>query len=401
MSNVELTCPKCGEKIQFDSDKKQETDKVFCSYCGNEMTAMEAVQIALDESQKMLDEMQAKRVSINNVDRDELENLYTLARKAKNADDIVPASKLYGEILEKDPNNWEPNFYAVYFTARNSSIANMEMEASNIKESMLLVTALLAQKFESEGVSQELVSIITELTEKLTLLTQCYKKNSMEFLELCEMSEDAAEYIDEHRGICAECALIMYAWAICLEGHWGDKLGTFIAQSYATGIEHHKRLAELMLTEADFIHQKSEILKHAESVKKYNPNYNVGTINRKSRSNVNSNSRPSNSYSGTSNTIRPQANNDSDGGCYIATAVYGSYDCPEVWTLRRFRDCTLYESWYGRTFIKVYYAISPTLVKWFGKTQWFKKSWSAVLNRFVAKLNNEGVANSPYNDRKF
>ncbi|MFR9028073.1 MAG: DUF2726 domain-containing protein [Clostridium sp.] len=25
-------------------------------------------------------------------------------------------------------------------------------------------------------------------------------------------------------------------------------------------------------------------------------------------------------------------------GCYIATAVYGSYDCPQVWVLRRFRD---------------------------------------------------------------
>lgn len=25
-------------------------------------------------------------------------------------------------------------------------------------------------------------------------------------------------------------------------------------------------------------------------------------------------------------------------GCYVATCVYGSYDCPEVWTLRRFRD---------------------------------------------------------------
>ena len=28
----------------------------------------------------------------------------------------------------------------------------------------------------------------------------------------------------------------------------------------------------------------------------------------------------------------------SSGGCYVATAVYGSYDCPEVWVLRRYRD---------------------------------------------------------------
>ena len=29
---------------------------------------------------------------------------------------------------------------------------------------------------------------------------------------------------------------------------------------------------------------------------------------------------------------------DKTGGCYVATAVYGSYDCPQVWTLRRYRD---------------------------------------------------------------
>ena len=42
----------------------------------------------------------------------------------------------------------------------------------------------------------------------------------------------------------------------------------------------------------------------------------------------------------------------SSGGCYVATAVYGSYDCPQVWTLRRYRDYTLAETWYGRAFIR-------------------------------------------------
>jgi len=61
----------------------------------------------------------------------------------------------------------------------------------------------------------------------------------------------------------------------------------------------------------------------------------------------------------------------SSSGCYIATAVYGSYDCPQVWTLRRFRDNMLAKTWYGRTLIRAYYAISPTIVKWFGKAEWF------------------------------
>ncbi|MBR2377218.1 MAG: hypothetical protein IKA85_05515 [Clostridia bacterium] len=91
----------------------------------------------------------------------------------------------------------------------------------------------------------------------------------------------------------------------------------------------------------------------------------------------------------------------SSGGCYVATCVYGSYDCPEVWTLRRYRDDTLGATWYGRTFIKLYYAISPTLVKWFGKTKWFKKMWKGKLDRMVAKLKYNGVEDTPYKDKKW
>lgn len=85
----------------------------------------------------------------------------------------------------------------------------------------------------------------------------------------------------------------------------------------------------------------------------------------------------------------------------MATAVYGSYDCPQVWTLRRYRDYNLAETWYGRAFIHVYYAISPTIVKWFGNTEWFKKMWRGTLDHMVEDLNAKGVENTPYADRKW
>ena len=86
-------------------------------------------------------------------------------------------------------------------------------------------------------------------------------------------------------------------------------------------------------------------------------------------------------------------------GCYVATAVYGSYDCPEVWTLRRYRDYILAKTWYGCTFIHIYYAISPTIVKWFGHTEWFKKIWKRKLDRMVSNLQAKGVEDTPYEDR--
>ena len=85
-------------------------------------------------------------------------------------------------------------------------------------------------------------------------------------------------------------------------------------------------------------------------------------------------------------------------GCYIATCVYGSYDCPKVWMLRRFRDEILVPTWYGRLFIDIYYAISPTLVKWFGTTKWFQTLWRNVLDRFICKLQKAGIDCTPYDD---
>lgn len=92
-------------------------------------------------------------------------------------------------------------------------------------------------------------------------------------------------------------------------------------------------------------------------------------------------------------------NHAKQGGCYIATSIYGSYDCPQVWTLRRYRDDTLSKTWFGRFFIKTYYTISPTLVKWFGETQWFKKLWKPKLDRMVKQLNTTGIADTPYQDK--
>lgn len=87
------------------------------------------------------------------------------------------------------------------------------------------------------------------------------------------------------------------------------------------------------------------------------------------------------------------------GGCYIATCVYGSYDCPEVWTLRRYRDFKLAESVFGRQFIKIYYAISPKMVTLFGNKKWFRKMCKDALDPMVKKLHENGFKDTPYYDR--
>lgn len=94
-----------------------------------------------------------------------------------------------------------------------------------------------------------------------------------------------------------------------------------------------------------------------------------------------------------------QTQTTTSGGCYIATCVYGSYDCPEVWTLRRFRDKSLSKTGIGRSFIRLYYAVSPKLVKWFGHQNWFVHLWKKWLDRMVSRLKDKGFEDTPYYDR--
>lgn len=86
-------------------------------------------------------------------------------------------------------------------------------------------------------------------------------------------------------------------------------------------------------------------------------------------------------------------------GCYVATAVYGLYDCPEVWVLRRFRDYKLSATQAGRVFIRFYYKFSPVCVKYFGKTQIFNRFFKLILDKMINRLRTEGYEDLPYYDK--
>ena len=102
---------------------------------------------------------------------------------------------------------------------------------------------------------------------------------------------------------------------------------------------------------------------------------------------------------GRRDSRRGNAHGGNSDGCYIATAVYGSYDCPEVWTLRRFRDEYLKGSVFGRLFVRFYYATSPGLVRRVGGSDFFRIPVKKVLDQLVNHLKNKGYQDTPYDDR--
>lgn len=74
---------------------------------------------------------------------------------------------------------------------------------------------------------------------------------------------------------------------------------------------------------------------------------------------------------------------DQAGDCFIATAVYGDYDHPDVRQLRRFRDETLRHSAWGRSFIAWYYRYGSGLAEQLDGRRRLKRSIRWALSQFV------------------
>lgn len=73
---------------------------------------------------------------------------------------------------------------------------------------------------------------------------------------------------------------------------------------------------------------------------------------------------------------------ESPSSCYIATCVYG---CDHEITnlLRNYRDTQMVKSIYGRAFIRVYYLVSPCLVRMFGESAIFRNLSRRLISVFI------------------
>ena len=72
--------------------------------------------------------------------------------------------------------------------------------------------------------------------------------------------------------------------------------------------------------------------------------------------------------------------------CFIAVSLYGSYDCAEVNTLRRFRDDVLSRNPGGRLLVGSYYRVSPAAAKWVQDKPRVRKLLKASCDSFVKIL---------------
>jgi hypothetical protein len=108
---------------------------------------------------------------------------------------------------------------------------------------------------------------------------------------------------------------------------------------------------------------------------------------------VNANADTSLTATFTSNSS--SASGDSGGGgCFIATAAYGSYLDPHVYVLRDFRDRYLLTNFLGQAFVNSYYRFSPPVADFIGKHETLKIAVRWALTPVIGSVEHPYTAAS-------
>ncbi len=352
MGLIPAKCTNCGANIQVDESK----DAGICEACGTAFITEKAINNYVTNINNITNNNFAgANVTIQN-DCEDIEQLIKRATTFETLNEFRNALNVYEEISSKYPMD-----YRGWMGIITSSTKNLtEVGISSYTHGEMLKNFDKALKVASVN-EQESILKKKQLYEELCKKEIDRHENGRYNASICNLYD----YRDVERALGCKCLT---------SGNHTFESFTFVLGNHVEcsvsymGVGFKGNEAKV---ERKYTHDKSTCEKNVD------------------RSNIHE------LLSGYTKK------SEKSGGCYVATCIYGSYDCPQVLTLRRFRDNILAETMLGRAFIRTYYAISPTLVKWFGDTSWFKKMWKGTLDRMVSKLQENGVEDTPYQDREW
>ncbi len=418
----QLVCEMCG-----GTDLIKQDGVFVCQTCGTKYSIEEAKKMMIEGNV----DVSGSTVKVDN--SGSIENYYKMAESAYESSNQKEAESYCNKIIEIDPNNYKAWFLKGKAAGWQSTLGNIRIEESvncftkavdnapdeekdeikkgasqeieNLSSALMSLCCNNFAKFASEDNASSILNNL-KLTQlySLVLLAKCgvsadgFKKDIAYKINNAAMDAWNNNIYSDYRG--SEGHPSKYEWQrfikqgdyvlvllqtaidLCdddgssdvIIGIYKNMIGVqnWLINSCSYKYYNGGWTTDDTLDDTAKTNRTDKIMAWHQKIKEIDPSYEI-----------------------------PQRPVPQSGGCYVATAVYGSYDCPQVWTLRRYRDYDLAETWYGRAFIRTYYAISPTLVKWFGDTEWFKKMWRGKLDRMVKDLQDKGYESTPYEDRNW
>ena len=362
MPLVAAKCTQCGANIEVDPN----TEAGICKYCGTPFITEKAI---VNFNTTVINHNQISANTVN-IGTGNFDSFFKLGKSSWEAKDFKEAYAYFSKALEVDPNNIDAQIFRSLSTAWTSTGGNILLSAPDAAYSNIYLET------ESSRTPDEISNDVSL------------------YLDVIGATRVLAEEVYNFESTTPENAYLV--WSILRACIKSMRIAIKICEVYLTD-EAQKGMYVIALQ------QYSEILIQITEKRQYDTQITGGLVDLKKircpdysayLEELENNNKKIKEID--PNASVPQKNT---GGCYIATCVYGSYDCPQVWVLRRYRDDFLASSWYGRTFIRMYYTISPYLVKWFGKTKWFRTIWRSRLNRLVNSLQIRGFESTPYEDR--
>jgi len=348
MGLISLRCPSCNGDIKLDNAN----EFGYCLYCGNKVVLIDSL-------------------SSNKEERNS-DNFSELGMNAFTDGNYKVAEGYFFRVLEIKPNDYNAIFYLGLSAGYQSTLAKPRLtEAINGARRAL-------HHFTNNDLQNKQQLIGCVFVSQLLLLEESFfslaMKHYNEFKHLQSATDDLWTHLLYLNDGLVEMEELLP----------NDFSNRTVIETYISLYETHVsciveinkwrtyknindctvdyRINESTRNEMNLLYDK-----RVEFIKNYNSDYIPVAIHRTDKKNDNKNKE----------------------GCYIATAIYGSYNAKEVMILRNFRDNELSKNIIGRLFIKIYYKVSPTLSKKLYKTNVVTILIRKILDKIVEKINIE------------
>ena len=128
MSLKPAICTQCGGQIEVDDSK----EAGICQFCGTAFITEKVIHQYVTQNN-------FAGATINIQGGIEDENLYMLARRAVEQNNVADILKYYGQLVERNPNDWEAVFYSSFFKGDDAFVLpNLELALNLLFDSVVI-----------------------------------------------------------------------------------------------------------------------------------------------------------------------------------------------------------------------------------------------------------------------
>lgn len=249
----QLTCEMCG-----GTDLIKQDGVFVCQSCGT--------KYSVEEAKKMMVEV-AGSVKIDTTEK--VQNLYVMARRAKDENDVESACKYYEMIIMENPNDWEALFYYNYYKAENTNLKNMSFSVNKLSNAMdgVFKAVYNSEKNDEEKwlIIQEIVAKIDDLCESnIFLAKNHYKKYAKADGTVADLQTRADSIVD-----------LQLNMAALLEKYFQNQSKHIVAAYLKAGVEN-KLLSDVLgdgFIKITLEYHLDELINIEEQIKEIEPDY--------------------------------------------------------------------------------------------------------------------------------